>query len=60
MHREFEFYINLNLGTRPISKGPYRMSPLELKELKIQLQDLLKKGFICPSILPWVAPVLVL
>jgi hypothetical protein len=29
------------------------MSPMELKELKIQLQDLLDKGYICPSISPW-------
>ena len=41
--REIEFYIDLNPGTRPISKAPYRMSPLELKELKVQLQDLLEK-----------------
>ena len=41
--REIEFYINLNPGTRPIFKAPYRMSPLELKELKVQLQDLLEK-----------------
>ena len=34
------------------------MSPLELKELKVQLQDLLEKGFIRPNILPWGAPVL--
>ncbi|GFS37411.1 hypothetical protein Acr_00g0051850 [Actinidia rufa] len=51
--REIEFYIDLNPGIRPISKSPYRMSPLELKELKIQLQDLLEKGFIRPSISPW-------
>ncbi|GFZ03498.1 hypothetical protein Acr_16g0001220 [Actinidia rufa] len=51
--REIEFYIDLNPGTRPISKAPYRMSPLELKELKIQLQDLLEKGFIRPSVSPW-------
>ena len=56
--QEIEFYIDLNPGTRPISKAPYRMSPLELKELKIQLQDLLEKGFIRPSVLPWGAPVL--
>ncbi|GFY95476.1 hypothetical protein Acr_10g0008610 [Actinidia rufa] len=56
--REIEFYIDLNPGTRPISKAPYRMSPLELKELKIQLQDLLEKGFIRPSVSPWGAPVL--
>jgi hypothetical protein len=29
-----------------------------LKELKDQLQELLEKGFIRPSILPWGAPVL--
>ena len=34
------------------------MSPLELKELKVQLQDLLDKGFIRPSISSWNAPVL--
>ncbi|RVX14880.1 Retrovirus-related Pol polyprotein from transposon 17.6 [Vitis vinifera] len=47
-------------GTRttPISKTPYRKIPIELKELKIQLQELLDKGFIRPSISPWGAPVL--
>ena len=34
------------------------MAPSELKELKDQLQDLLSKGFICPSVSPWGAPVL--
>ena len=29
------------------------MSPVELKELKAQLKDLLDKGFIRPSIFPW-------
>ncbi|GFZ16835.1 hypothetical protein Acr_26g0001050 [Actinidia rufa] len=56
--REIEFFIDLNLGTRPISKVPYRMSPLELKELNVQLQDLLEKIFIRPSVSPWGAPVL--
>ena len=41
-----------------MSKAPYRMSPSELKELKVQLQDLLDKGFIRPSVSPWGAPVL--
>ena len=45
-------------GTNPISKACYRMASSELKELKEQLQDLLDKGFICPSISPWGAPVL--
>ena len=34
------------------------MAPAELKELKDQLQDLLSKGFILPSVSPWGAPVL--
>ena len=37
---------------------PYRMVPVELKELKDQLQELLDKGFIRPSTSPWGAPVL--
>ena len=56
--REIEFTINLIPGTIPISKPPYRMSPLELRELKVQLQDLLDKGFTKPSVSPWGAPVL--
>ena len=34
------------------------MAPLELKELKLKLQELLEKGFIRPSVSPWEAPVL--
>ena len=49
--REVEFTIDLALGTTPISKAPYRMAPMELKEL-------LDKGFIRPGVLPWGAPVL--
>ena len=45
-------------GTKPISIPPYRMAPTELKELKDQLQDLLSKVFIRPSVSPWGAPVL--
>ena len=36
----------------------YRMAPAELKELKTQLQELVDRGFIRPSISPWGAPVL--
>ncbi|XP_040952743.1 uncharacterized protein [Gossypium hirsutum] len=56
--REVEFAIEVYPGTAPISIPPYRMSPTELKELKVQLQDLLDRGFIRPSISPWGAPVL--
>ncbi len=56
--REIEFIIDLIPRTTPVSKGPYRMTPAEVKELKAQLQDLLDKGFIRPSVSPWRAPVL--
>ena len=56
--REIDFNINLMPGTIPISKAPYRMAPAELKELKVQLEEMLEKGFIRPSTSPWGAPVL--
>ena len=37
---------------------PHRMAPIELQELRVQLQELLDKGFIRPSTSPWGAPVL--
>ena len=57
-HREMDFSIELYPGTDPISIAPYRMAPVELKELNIQLQELQTKGFIRPSTSPWGAPVL--
>ena len=56
--REVEFTIDLIPGTEPISIPPYRMSPIELRELKAQLEKLLSKGFIRPSISPWGAPII--
>ena len=56
--REIEFTIAVVLGTQPISKTLYRMLTSELKELKIQLQELLDKKFIRPSTSPWGAPIL--
>ena len=56
--REVEFTIDLIPSTEPISIPPYRMAPAELRELKAQLEELLSKGFIRPSISPWGAPVL--
>ncbi|GJW00415.1 putative nucleotidyltransferase, ribonuclease H [Tanacetum coccineum] len=56
--REIEFGIELIPGAEPISKAPYRMAPVELKELKEQLQEMLENGFIRPSVSPWGAPVL--
>ena len=56
--REVEFTIDLIPSTEPISISPYRMAPAELRELKAQLEELLSKGFIRPSISPWGAPVI--
>ena len=57
-NHEIGFGIDILPGTALISKAPYRMAQMELHELKIQLQELLDKGFIRPSISPWGAPVL--
>ena len=56
--RDIDFHIELHLGTSPISMTPHRMAPIELQELKVQIQELLGKGFIRPSTSPWGAPVL--
>lgn len=56
--RDIDFAIQVVPRTNPISKAPYRMSPIELQELKKQLKELEDKGFICPSVSPWGAPVL--
>ena len=51
--KKVEFTIDLVVGTLPNSKTPYWMAPVELKKLKAQLQELLDKGFIRPSVSPW-------
>jgi hypothetical protein len=51
--RVIEFKSELQPGTTPIAKASYKMSHMELKELKIQLQGLLDKGNIRPSTSPW-------
>ncbi|WZZ87668.1 hypothetical protein YC2023_116247 [Brassica napus] len=56
--RSDPFTIELEPGTAPLSKSPYRMAPAEMAELKKQLEELLDKGFIQPSSSPWGAPVL--
>ena len=50
--REIEFAINVVPGVTPTSITPYRIDPVELKELKLQLQELLENGFIRPSVSP--------
>jgi hypothetical protein len=58
--QDVEFTIELQSGTSPISRRPYKMTPKELAELKIQLKELLDKGYIHPSSSPWGYPALFL
>ncbi|GJW11346.1 putative reverse transcriptase domain-containing protein [Tanacetum coccineum] len=56
--RQVEFQIDLVSGATPVARAPYRLAPYEMKELSVQLQELLEKGFIHPSSSPWGAHVL--
>lgn len=48
--RDIDFAIDVEQDTKPISTAPYLIASTELKELKEQLEDLLKKEFIRPSV----------
>jgi len=50
--------IEITPGKTPPYRPPYRMSPLELEELKKQIEGLLDKGWIRPSQSPYGSPVL--
>ena len=52
-YRDVDFTIELHPGTSPISMTPDRIAPTELQELKVQLQELLDRGFIRLSTSPW-------
>jgi hypothetical protein len=56
--RDVEFIIELQPSTTPISRRPYKITPKELAESKVQLNELLDKGYICPSSSPWGCPAL--
>jgi hypothetical protein len=56
--RDIDFSIELAPATVPVSRTPYRMSTLELVEIKLQLKEMMEKGYIRPSVSPWGAPVL--
>src|SRR3954468_11340437 len=58
--RAIEFVIDLEPGTQPISRHPYKMCLKELIEIKKQLTELEIAGFIRASTSPWSAPVLFL
>ncbi|GKA96662.1 putative nucleotidyltransferase, ribonuclease H [Tanacetum coccineum] len=50
--------IDLETGSKPSAKAPYRMPPPELEELRSQLKELMDAGYIRPSKAPYGAPVL--
>nr|KYP42986.1 Retrotransposable element Tf2 [Cajanus cajan] len=53
-----EFSIDLVPSAGPVSVAPYRMALAELVELKGQLENLLEKQLVRPSVSPWGVPVL--
>ncbi|GKE36437.1 putative reverse transcriptase domain-containing protein, partial [Tanacetum coccineum] len=55
--RQVEFRIDLVPGAAPVAQAPYRLAPSEMKELSVQLQEPLEKGFIRPSSSPWGASI---
>jgi hypothetical protein len=56
--RQVDHAIEVMPGMAPLAKAPYRMNHEELKELKVQLEKLLAKGYIKPSKSPYGALVL--
>ena len=58
LEREVDLSIEIMPGIAPVSRAPDKMAPVKLKELKVQLQDLLDKGFVRLNVSPWGAPVL--
>jgi hypothetical protein len=58
LRRDIDFSIELALGAVSVSRTPYRMSMPELVELKLQLKEMMDKGYIRPSVSPWGALIL--
>jgi hypothetical protein len=56
--KELKFTIDLKPRTEPIERMPYRMSTLELQEMRMQLKELLDLGLMHPSMSLWGAPVI--
>ena len=50
--RDIDFSIELTPGVVPVSRTPYQMSTPELVELKLQLKDMMDKGYVWPSVSP--------
>ena len=58
LKKDIDFTIDLVPEATPMYKKPYRMSTPELLELKMELQELLEKKYIRPSVSPWRAPIM--
>jgi hypothetical protein len=56
--RAVDHHIALEPGASPPNRGVIRLSQPELEELRRQLEDLIAKGYIRPSVSPYGAPVL--
>jgi hypothetical protein len=56
--RGIDFSIEIAPGAMLVSKTPYRMSTPELVEIKLQLKEMMDKGYIRPSMSPWGLPVM--
>ncbi|GKB22574.1 putative reverse transcriptase domain-containing protein [Tanacetum coccineum] len=54
--RQVEFRIDLVPGAAPVARASYRLASSKMRDLSVQLQELLEKGFIHPSSSPWGAP----
>jgi hypothetical protein len=51
--RDIDFSIELAPGVVMVSRTPYQMSTPELVEIKLQLKEMMDKGYIRPSGSPW-------
>ncbi|GKG42830.1 hypothetical protein Tco_0477128, partial [Tanacetum coccineum] len=52
LSRQVEFRIDLVPGAALVARALYRLAPSEMRELSVQFQELLEKGFIRPSSSP--------
>nr|GEU28937.1 hypothetical protein [Tanacetum cinerariifolium] len=50
--RQVEFRIDLVTGVALVTRAPYRLALSQMRELSLQLQEILEKGFIHPSSSP--------
>ena len=57
-NREVQHHIEIEPGSDPPYRPPYRLGPAEQDELEEQIKDLLAQGFIRPSCSPYGAPIL--